>query len=394
MNTVDYVYKRPFLLMEGGPLYRIEKRIGLIKSRELEVRRRAFLSVLVTWVPLLILSALQGKALGHSATMPFLKDIGVHARFLLAVPLLLTAENFLGPRIAEAAEHFVYSGLILPKDFQKFDNAVDRGLRLRDSVVAEIIIAIIAYAIPILTAFQSGIYASTWRMLEDGTGPSISWAGWWFFAFCGPFVQFLMLRWLWRLFLWFQFLNTMSKLDLALYPTHPDKSGGLEFVGQTQRFFGVLLFAYSTGVSGVLANQIVYFGASLKGYAISIAAYVILGVAIVVGPLIVFSGKLIKLKRQGLHQYGTLSTTYTGSFHNKWIRGEHDSNEPLLGTGDIQSLADLGNSYEFIVRMNALPINPRAILSLIVTSLLPLAPLLLTVMSPKEIIRLLLKVLV
>src|SRR5579862_9224197 len=131
METVDYVYKRPFLLMEGGPLYRIEKRIGLIKSRELEVKRRAFLSILVTWVPLLILSALQGRLLGDSATMSFLKDIGVHTRFLLAVPLLIAAENFLGPRVAEAAEHFVYSGLVRPKDYQKFDNAVDRGLRLR-----------------------------------------------------------------------------------------------------------------------------------------------------------------------------------------------------------------------------------------------------------------------
>jgi hypothetical protein len=383
-----------FLLMEGGPLYHIEQRLVLARGRETAIRRRAILSILLTWVPLFVLCAAQGTAYGNHVELPFLKDFSAYARFLLAIPLLIGAEAFLGPRIAEAAEHFVTSGLVLPRDYEHFDHAVRRGLRLRDSVPAEIIILVLAYAISITASHQGLLHLTTWRTVQTAAGVSNTWAGWWFFLFCTPLLQFLLLRWFWRLFLWFQFLTRMRNLKLQLFPTHPDEAAGLGFVGEAQRFFGSLLFAYSIAVSGVLANQIVYGGATLKHFAVPIAIYTLLSLLLVLGPLVIFTGTLIRTKRQGLHQYGTLSTTYTGSFHRKWIQGENESHEPLLGTGDIQSLADLGNSYSFIARMNAVPVDPRTLLNLLVATLLPMTPLLFTMMSPLEIAKLLLKVLV
>ena len=77
-----------FLLTQGGPTYRLEQRLGLIREKSPMVVRRAVLSLLLTWVPLLVLSALQKFAIGHRVPVPFLRDFAVHARFLLAVPLL------------------------------------------------------------------------------------------------------------------------------------------------------------------------------------------------------------------------------------------------------------------------------------------------------------------
>src|ERR1700742_5024960 len=94
--------KERFLLMEGGPLYRIENRVGLIRAAVPITKRRALLAILLTWVPLLIFSLIKGTAYGKSVPVPFLHDFSVHARFLLTVPLLLMAETVLGPRIAEA----------------------------------------------------------------------------------------------------------------------------------------------------------------------------------------------------------------------------------------------------------------------------------------------------
>ena len=105
------------------------------------------------------------------------------------------------------------------------------------------------------------------------------------------------------------------------------------------------------------------------------------------------TGTLAKTKRRGLHEYGTLATTYTGSFEKKWIEGKSSDPDQLLGTGDIQSLADLGNSYSYIQKMKLVPIDLRLVIHLIVASLLPMAPLLLTVMPLKEILKLLLKLL-
>jgi hypothetical protein len=380
--------------MEGGPLYRIEKRIGLNKSRKHEIIRRALLSILFTWVPLLFLCVAQGTAFGHGLTMPFLKDFGAYSRFLVAIPMLLAAETILGPRIAEAAEYFVKSGVVGQKDFSRFDDAVRKGLLLRDSFIAEVVIAILAYAITIGSAHGMPLHSSSWHIIRNAEGASNTWAYWWAIGFCAPLLQFILLRWFWRVFLWFQFLFRMHNLNLELFPTHPDEAAGLGFVGETQRLFAVLLFAYSFAVSGVLANQVVYDTIPLKQFAAPIALYTLLGVIVIVGPLVIFSAQLIQTKRRGLHQYGALATTYTGDFHRKWIRGEDASNEPLLGTADIQSLADLGNSYGFIERMNAIPVDPRTILHLIVAMLLPMTPLLFTVMPPKKVAELLLKLVV
>jgi hypothetical protein len=383
---------RPFLLMEGGPLFRLEKRVGLIKANAPLTIRRAILAATLAWLPLLILSLIQGVAYGDKVPVPFLRDFSTYSRFLLALPLLLLAEIILGPRIAESAAHFVTSGLVTPADYPKFDAEIADGLRLRDSTVAEIIILILAYVFNLWGRWYTTVHVSTWHTLREGDLTSTTLAGWWLILFSTPLFQFLMIRWLWRLFLWFRFLSHVRRLDLQLFPTHPDEAAGLGFVGEAQRFFGILLFAYSMGVCGVLADQVVYNKTPLSHFAPAIAAYVIIALLIMVAPLIVFSGKLLAEKRKGLHQYGTLATSYTGDFHKKWILGQNPSHDGLLGTGDIQSLADLGNSYAFIEKMNAIPINPRSLLHLIVATLLPLTPLLLTVMPLKDVLKLLLKV--
>lgn len=380
---------RPFLLMEGGPFHNLEIRLGL---RALFVRRRALIAALFTFFPLLTLAVLQHRAFGN-VEVPFVRDFSTYSRFLLAIPLLLLAENVLGPRIAVAASHFIEAGIVLEKDYAKFADFINRGLKSRDSVLAEVVIVVLAYSMAIVGHRQTVVHASTWSITRTTTGTSLTWAGIWLIGFCAPFFQFLVYRWVWRLFLWFQFLGRVNTLDLQLFPTHPDEAGGLGFVGETQRFFGALLFALSIGIVGALANDTVYDKVPLQHFTTAIVIYVIVAVLIIVLPLIIFSGRLLRTKRIGLHQYGTLATTYTGLFQKKWVYGNNPENEPLLGTGDIQSLADLGNSYSFIEKMKPLPIDLRTLLNLIAASLLPLTPLLLAVMPLKELLKLLFKVL-
>jgi hypothetical protein len=384
---------RPFLLMEGGPLFRIERRVGLIKSNAPFTIRRAILAACCTWLVLLILSALQGTAFGNTVNMPFLHDFSTYSRFLLGVPLLLVAELVLGPRIAEAAEHFLLAGIVKRGDFQAFDQAVESSLRLRDSIVAEVAIAVLSYIVSFYASQRLAVSTSTWHSIPSATGGfTRTWAGWWLILFCTPLMHFLVFRWLWRIFLWFRFLSKVSRLNLQLFPTHPDQAGGLGFVGDAQRFFGILVFAYSCGITGVVANQVLYGKIPLQHFAASIGAYAVFVLILTTAPLIVFAGKLLATKREGLLEYGALSTAYSGSFHHKWIQDDRSQQEELLGSADIQSLADLGNSYEFIERMKPIPIDPRSLIHLIVAALLPMATLLLTVMPFKDVVKLLMKV--
>jgi hypothetical protein len=200
-----------------------------------------------------------------------------------------------------------------------------------------------------------------------------------------------MLRWLWRLLLWAQFLFRMSKLDLQIFPPHPDEAGGLGFVGRTQQFFGVVLFAYSAGIAGIIANQVMYDKVPLQSFAATIICYVVFVEILVLLPIIVFFHDLHEMKIKGLYQYGALATAYTSKFHHKWIFGENPDAEPLLGTADIQSLADLGNSFMFVNKMDHFPMNPRTPIQLALACLIPMAPLLLIIMPLKDVLKLLMK---
>jgi hypothetical protein len=382
---------RPFLLMEGGPFFNLQKRIGLINQHSSRIKRRALVAALLTWFPLLLLSAMQGRAFGH-VPVPFVRDFSTYTRFLLAIPLLILAENVLGPRIAGAAAHFVKSGLVIEKDYGRFDQFVGGALQSRDSVLAEVICAALAYCLSIVAFRMTAVHVDTWYASRTDDGLTLTWAGWWLIGFCMPLFQFLVLRWLWRLFLWFQFLARVRTLDMQLFPTHPDEAGGLGFIGEAQRFFGILLFAFSAASAGVLANDIVYDKIPLQNFVPAFVSYVVAILIVFAGPLVVFAGTLRRVKRQGLHQYGTLATAYTSSFHRRWIEGENPDHEALLGTGDIQSLADLGNSFSIVDKMKPLPIDPLDLLHLIAASLLPMAPLLLTVMPLGQLLKLLLKV--
>ena len=287
MAVSEPAASRELLLPDDGPTYRIEKRRELMTENSPRVVRRAFLSICLTWLVLLALAAFQGFAVGHRVPVPFLRDIAVHARFLLAVPLLLLSENIVGPRLAHAAAHFITLGVVTEPDFSKFDSAVVRAHVLCDSTLVRLIFVVLAYTVSGLTVWSTSVHISSWSVLRTGGVLSLTWAGWWLMLFCIPLFQFLTLRWLWILFLWGQFLWRMSKLNLQLVPIHPDEAGGLAFVGEAHRYFGIVVVAfYSLVVAGVLANTVLYDKLPLPQFAGEIA-----GLCGVRGP--VYSGPFV-----------------------------------------------------------------------------------------------------
>ena len=392
MSASEPTHHRRFLVTGGGPSHRLEVRLGLIRTDPRGILRRSFTCILATWVPLLGLAALQGHATGRLVAIPFLGDFAVHARFLLTVPMLLAAA-VLGPWLADAAGYFVDSGLVAAEDSRKFDTAIDLGLRWRDSGAAELVLVLLAYALSVANLTSMAVHVSTWYAVRTDSGITLTWAGWWFVLFCVPLMQFLILRWLWRAFLWAQFLWRMNRLKLQLVPTHPDQAAGLAFVGEVQQYFAIVLFAFSIAIAGVLANGIIYDGVPLSHYAPVIVIYVVAALAMFLTPVFVFSATLWRTKRVGLFQYGRLGSEYTSAFHRKWISNGGQIKETLLGTGDIQSLADLGNSYLFVRKMNLAPMRLYTPVCLILACLIPMAPLTLTMMPIEEILKMAVQVL-
>jgi hypothetical protein len=202
----------------------------------------------------------------------------------------------------------------------------------------------------------------------------------------------MLLRWYFRLFIWARFLWQVSRIGLKLVPTHPDRCGGLVFLEEVCTAFAPLLLAQGALLAGTLANQIFYAGAKLPQFKLEIIAMVAVALFAVVGPLLVFIPVLAHAKRVGLREYGALAQRYVRGFDEKWLRGGAPAEEAFVGSGDIQSLADLGNSFEVVRGMRSLPITKEALLQLVAYTLLPLLPLLLTMLSLEELLGRLLKV--
>jgi AcrR family transcriptional regulator len=202
-----------------------------------------------------------------------------------------------------------------------------------------------------------------------------------------PIFQFLLVRWYFRLFIWTRFLWQVSRIELSLVPTHPDRVGGLNFLSNTVYAFTVLAVAHGALLAGQLANRIFFAGAALTQFKAEIALVVGFLVCVVLGPLLVFAPQLAAAKRKGLREYGTLAERYVREFDAKWLRGGAPADEALVGSGDIQSLADLGNSFEVVRTMRIAPITKEAIIQLVAATLAPVVPLALTMMSLEELLK-------
>lgn len=381
-----------FSFVLGGPLFQLLRRARLSDDALTLVRQRIVAISLLAWLPLLVLSAVEGHLLGGSATVPFLFDMEAHARFLVAIPLLIGAELLVHLRIRPVVGQFTERRLIPDQAMARFDAAIASLLRLRNSTLAEVLLIVLVYGVGILVVWRHYIAldASTWYAVPSGGGSSLSFAGMWYGYVSLPIFQFLLCRWYFRLAIWARFLWQVSRIALDLIPTHPDRLAGLGFLSNTVYAFSLLLAAHGALLAGNLANRILYLGAALTDFKIEIAVLVVFLLCVVIGPLLVFTPQLAQAKRTGNLEYGVLAGRYVRAFDAKWQRGGAPVEEPLLGSADIQSLADLGNSMEVVRGMRVAPITRDGILRLVAATLLPIAPLVLTMMPLEDLVKMLL----
>jgi hypothetical protein len=378
-----------FSLVLGGPLFQLFRSAHLSGNGLELVRRRIVIISLFAWLPLLLLSALNGQLMGGTVAVPFILDVEVHVRFLVALPLLIAAELVVHQRMHLVVKQFLERKLIPESAMTRFDSAIASAFRLRNSVAVEIMLVVLVYGVGVFIIWRlyTVLDTSTWQTAPADTGTGLSPAGMWYAYVSLPLFQFLLLRWYFRLFIWTRFLWQVSRIDLSLLPMHPDRFGGLGFLSNTAYAFIPLAAAHGAVLSGQIANRIFHLGAALPAFKVEIALVVGFVQCLVFVPLLLFCFPLNRAKRAGLREYGTLGARYVREFDTKWLRGDAPANEPLVGSADIQSLADLGNSFEVVRGMRVAPVTRDAILQLAAATLIPVVPLMLTVMPLEELLK-------
>ncbi len=378
-----------FSLVLGGPIFQLLRRSHLSDDALGLLKQRIIVISFFCWLPLLMLSALEGKLTGGIVAVPFLLDVEVHVRFLIVIPLLIAAELVVHQRMRFVVKQFLERKLIPEAAMTRFEAAIASVFRLRNSATAEVLLFAFVYVVGILIIWRhyTALDAATWYATPSRDGTKLSLAGTWFGYISLPIFQFLLCRWYFRLFIWVRFLWQTSRIELSLVPTHPDRVGGLGFLSVNVYAFIPLLVAHGALLAGYLGNRIYHLEAKLPDFMLEIVVFVAFLMCIVLGPLLVFAPQLAQVKRMGLREYGRLAESYVREFDAKWLRGGAPAGERLIGSGDIQSLADLSNSFEVVRTMRAIPFTKETIVQLAVVAVAPVAPLLLTVVPLEDLLK-------
>jgi hypothetical protein len=377
---------------EGGGWFRLLDALGLAGDAPAQVRRSLLVVVGVAWLPMLVLAGVEGRLVGDRVAMPFLLDVGAQVRLLIALPLLLLAKAEVRRRMPTLLRQFTQRGLVPEAQRSRFDAALTQAQRHRDARLPELLLLALVGGIGIV-AWRHHLMSDpqAWYAATGKDGSALSWAGLWYACVALPIVQFLMLRWYYRLGMWALLLWRISRLPLDLIAGHPDRAGGLGFLAGVGQVFAMLALAHGALAAGMVVQRILFAQATLPQYADAIAVIVILVQCVFFGPLLCFARQLREARREGLARYAALSDQLVRGFDAKWS-GTAQSAEALVGSPDVSSTADMATTYELVERMRAVPITLQASVRLAVSTLLPMAPLLLTMMPLSQALKLLIGV--
>ena len=361
-------------LGRGGPFLGLLRRLRLQRDGSEEIRRAILVMLAAIWVPFVLLELASREA------VPLRTDLAVHTRLLVSVPLLYWADVMLHELCALSIEDFTERRVASSERRERLPDALALAERLRGSALAELV----CLGLALLTGHASTLAAPAQAMLTPGHSEIVTARWLWTSYIAVPVFAFLLLRALWRWLIWCWLLWRFSRVKARLVPTHPDGCGGLVLLAMPGRAFAIVLAAVGAAVAGTWGAEVLR-GANLRSYGGSLGVLVAIALAVGLGPLLAFSGQLFSARLIGLERYGHFALDYTTGFDDRWIA--HAREDDLLGNADIQSLADLGNSYRTVQDMRVVVFGRRDLVILVAGLLLPILPLVLTVVPLSALLK-------
>jgi hypothetical protein len=363
-------WRSEFSFVAGGPFHRLLRRARILDHDSPAVVRPSLVLATIALAPVLLLAALQRA---HGGVLdPLLADFSVFARYLTGIPLIFASEYGLHVRCKRTVERFVQGGYPGDDGVAAIERALHRAQRLRDLRSVELGIALLA---------MLGGQASLWHVtgstgwLQGSAAPtSVSVAQIWYGLVALPMFQFLLMRWLWRWLIWSRWLLDASRLDLRLVPTHPDRAGGIGLLADPSYAYAAFAAGASTVIAAAWATRLAFHGVQLAALTLPACLLVLLTLTLGFAPLLVFVPGMIRKRFTGLREYGRLATVHARLFHGRWI--ERETDDSILGSPDISSLADLQTAYLEMSRMRPVPFGHRPMVVVAAAVIAPMVPLL------------------
>lgn len=374
-----------FPLGTAGPFHRLQLALRLAAEDRPQLRRRVVAGVVVAWVPLALLWWWQGIGASGSgpAASPF-THLATYARFFVTLPLLIIAEKAVQPHLERALQQAVTAGVVPPSQYDPFIELLMRGLRARESRLAEA--GVLALAL-VVSHFAVSMATHSQHANWIHVGPTLTWSGTWFAYVSLPLLQFMIFRWLYRLSIWWRVMRGLSRLELSIQPGHPDARGGLAFLGDSVQAFAILALAFAAAAAGSVGDFVLHEGApitELKGF-IGGAVFFIL--VLFLGPLAFFLGPVYRAKDEALLHYEGLAERYWQAFASKWSgQGAKPLSPDRIAEPDFSAIADLAILVKAVRETKLLPITQEGVLPLLVAIVLPFLPVLVAAFPLDELL--------
>lgn len=382
-----------FRLSTGGLISRLFHLSRIQKPGAYSIHRRLILIIVLCWLPLVLLTAIEGNFYNTHIELPFIYDIQPYVRYLLILPFLIVAGTIIDPLIRYVIQSIGTSGILGDSNKVKFYETIEKLAQRKDSYAADIVIIIISYTIVLsflanLEKFDASSEYTNWIVIKSESGVGLTLAGWWFILVSSPALQIILFRWFWRFYLWSHFLFQLSRIKLDLQPAHPDLAGGLGILKNSENAFIMIYFALGSMLSVSLAVDIIYTDVTLEQVLPIIISYIIVAIIVMTIPLFFFSHQLASTRRWGLVIYGDLGYRLSRAFQNKWGDPSDQTNgDELLKTADSSVVCDYSDIYTTVKEMRFIPISVKGLLTQSCALIIPFLPLVFTEQSLPYIIR-------
>jgi hypothetical protein len=374
-----------FYISEGGPYHNAIMKMHLHNR----VFKLAFLILCITWLPLVIITFFEGT-LYTGVQLPFLKDVDMQARILVAMPMLVLIKRIIDIKVAKVVDYLPHS-LLSPEEWQgQFTSVLDRVRKVINSKYIEIALLLTIVTVNVLFkgsfVFNLEDTTTSWRVRTAPGIHELSIAARWAFFVSVPVFQFLFVRWLLRYFIWVWLLYRLSKTNLNLVVTHADRSGGLGILSLAQQGFMYIFVALGIVVSGEFITQLLIDPSAFPVIRNEAMGYIILCILLIILPLFFFNNKLLDLKHEAQFKMSDLSADLSREFEKHWL-SDLPIGERLVGKeANSSMLMDYQSMYDVLLQLRTVPVNLRDIIAMGVLLLIPFLPILVIHFSVAELV--------
>lgn len=377
-------------LVRNDPMFRLQRRLGLIPADGSGVVRRAVFWTLVAWLPIAVWAVLNRRALPGTVDEPLLRHFAVHTRLLIGIPAFHLAEALVHRGMQRFLPYLVQSGLVPPDTVPAYQDVLREVARFRDRTLPWIAILGLTVVLSAYNVTAQRIDELNWAMM-GAADQTLGFGGMWYMVVGRAIFLILLLGWLWRLFLFFRLFRGIARLDLALVPTHADRIAGLAIVEYLPAAFAPVIFAISAVLAATWGHEVLYHGVHVTALRTQMIAFVLLILVLFLSPSLALAPLLIRTKKKALLDYGALIGEQGRLVRQRWIERREVGRTDILEAPELGPVADINALYDPIRTMRPVPVGLHTLAAVMLPAVLPLIPVLAIEIPVKELLLGLLK---